>query len=328
MCRAQRVALAGDQREEVAALEPQRLVGRDLRAVDVAGPRLPLAVLLGRLPRALLEDRHLALQLHVVEDDHLLLPDDRDPPHLLRVEPGEVHVRDHTRGEAEVAEDDVLDPGREVRVAVRPALGRLLVEQVEDHREVVDAERRESVLVRADLPEVLAVRVEVEHLAELAGVDEPLQRRHARVVEQQVAGHQHEAVRLGGGDEILGVGRARRRRLLDEDVLAGLERALRELVVRRGGGGDDDRVQLRVGEHLVVVRGRPRPRIARPVALERVRRRVADPAQLGEVGEVAGQVRAPVAEADQADPDGSAGGAGAGLVRHDQARVGRREPAC
>ena len=41
---AQRVALAGDEREEVAALEPQRLVVRDLRAVDVAGARLPLAV--------------------------------------------------------------------------------------------------------------------------------------------------------------------------------------------------------------------------------------------------------------------------------------------
>ena len=177
---------------------------------------------------------------------------------------------DLPRGEAQVAEDDVLDSGRQVGVAVRPALGRLLVEQVQDHREVVDAERREGVLVRADLPEVLPVRVEVEHLAELAGVHEPLQRLHGRVVEQQVAGHQHEAVRLGGGDEVLRVGRARRGRLLDEDVLAGLERPLRQLVVGRGGSRDDDRVQLRVREQVVVVRRRARLRIAGAVALEPV----------------------------------------------------------
>ena len=39
------------EREEVLALEPKRLVVRDLGAVDVARPRLPLAVRLRGLPR-------------------------------------------------------------------------------------------------------------------------------------------------------------------------------------------------------------------------------------------------------------------------------------
>src|SRR5437763_12416698 len=82
------VAVAVDEREKALALEPERLVVRDLRDVDVATPGLPLAVRLGPLPGVLLVDGDLPLELHVVEDDHLLLPDHGDPPHLVRVEPG------------------------------------------------------------------------------------------------------------------------------------------------------------------------------------------------------------------------------------------------
>src|SRR5581483_7241633 len=142
------VALACDQTEEVLALEPERLVGRDLGDEDVAAARLPLAVGLGALPRRLVVDRHLALQLHVVEDRHLVAADHGHPPHLVRVEPGEVHMRDLPGREAEVAEDDVLDAGGEEVAPVRERNLGLLVEQVEDHRQVVHPERPEGVLVR------------------------------------------------------------------------------------------------------------------------------------------------------------------------------------
>ena len=127
----------------------------------------------------------------------------------------------------------------------------LLVDQVEDHREVVDAERPESVLVLADDPEVLPVAVDAEHVAELAGVDELLQLLHAGVVEQQMARHEHELALLGERDELLHLRRAHRRRLLDEDVLARLERLLRERVVCRHGRRDHDGLEVVVGEHLV-----------------------------------------------------------------------------
>src|SRR6478609_2388676 len=58
------------EREEVLELEPERLVVRDLRAVDVTRPRAPLAVALRGLPRRLLVHGDLPLELHVVEDDH------------------------------------------------------------------------------------------------------------------------------------------------------------------------------------------------------------------------------------------------------------------
>ena len=173
-------------------LEPQRLVARDLRAEDVAGARLPLAEGLRRLLGPLLVDRHLALELHVVEDRHLVAADDRQLAHLVRVEPREMKVGDLAAREAQEAEDDVLDARVQERVPVRPGLRRLLADEVEDHREVVHAERPERVLVLADRAEVLAVAVDAEHVAEVAGVDELLQLAHARVVEQQVARHQHE----------------------------------------------------------------------------------------------------------------------------------------
>src|SRR6478609_12118269 len=83
------VAVTGDQSQEVLALESQRLRGRDLRDEDVAAPGLPFAVRLGALPRRLVVDRDLALQLHVVEDGHPVSPDDGQAAHLVGVEPGE-----------------------------------------------------------------------------------------------------------------------------------------------------------------------------------------------------------------------------------------------
>ena len=125
--------------------------------------------------------------------------------------------------EAQVAEDDVLDLGLEERLAVGERLGRLLVQEVEDDREVVDAEAPERVLVAAYRAEVHAVAVDVEDLARLARVDGSFSFATPRVVEKEVPGHEHEAALLRERDELLGVVRAEGHRLLDEDVLAGGE---------------------------------------------------------------------------------------------------------
>ena len=168
-----------------------------------------------------------------------------------------MHVGDLARGEAEIAEDDVLDAAVKEVTAMRDDLHRVLADQPEDHGEVVHAERPERVLVRPHDAEVLPVRVDAEHLAELARVDELLQLSDAGVVEEQVAGHQHEvALARQIRDELVHLRALHRRRLLDENVLARLERLPRELVVGRHGSRDHDRVQFRVGQHLGVVRGR------------------------------------------------------------------------
>ena len=77
-------------------------------AVEIFGMKMSPEWSSPPVPARLLVDRHLALGLHVVEDDHLLAADDGHLAHLVRVEPREVHVRDLAAREAEEAEDDVL----------------------------------------------------------------------------------------------------------------------------------------------------------------------------------------------------------------------------
>src|SRR5439155_15658401 len=117
---------------------------------------------------------------------------------------------------AQVAEDDVLDSLGEKRLAAGPCLRWFLFQEVQDHREVVDAERPERVLILPDLAEVLAVAVDVEDVAELVRLDQLLQALDARVVEEQMTRHQHAPALLRGRDEVLDLGAGQRRWLLDE----------------------------------------------------------------------------------------------------------------
>ena len=290
------------QPQEVLQLELERLVVGDLRAVDVAGAGAPLAVGVGGLPRRLVVDRHLALELHVVEHDHLLVADDGHLAHLVRVEPGEVHVGDATRGKAEEAEDDVFDPRLDEVLAVRHDLARLLAEQPEDHREIVHAERPERVLVRPDLPQVLAVPVHAGDVAELPRVDELLHLAQSGVVEQQVPRHQHEVVALGDLDQLRHLLATHRRGLLHEDVLARLERSLRERVVRRHRRGDHDRVDGRIRKRLVELGRHAGSRVPLPEGGLPVPVGVDDPAEVGDLADDPHHVLAPPADPDVGDP--------------------------
>src|SRR5918999_4125402 len=76
--RTHRIALPPHEPEEVLELEPERLVRRHARAELVPGARAPLAVRLGGPPPPPLLDRDLLLELHVVEDGHLVAPHDGD----------------------------------------------------------------------------------------------------------------------------------------------------------------------------------------------------------------------------------------------------------
>ena len=119
------------------------------------------------LVKALVVDRELALDQHVVEGRHPPRADDGDAPLLVGVEPGQVQVGDDPGREAQVAEDDVLDALAHVGGALRDALHGLLADQVQRDGDVVGAEAPQRVLVRAQLAEVQAVAVDVVEVAEL-----------------------------------------------------------------------------------------------------------------------------------------------------------------
>ncbi len=109
-----------------------------------------------------------------------------------------------------------------------------------------------------------------EHVAHLPG-DEVAGVGDVGVEPAHRADLEHEPGRLDGGGERLALLDGDAHRLLDQHVLAGLDRLLRHRDVELVGDRDDHRVDERVGEHLVVVAvghaaagARPRPARAGP----------------------------------------------------------------
>ncbi len=98
---------------------------------------------------ALVVDRHLAVGLHVVEHRHLARADHGHLAHLVRVEPGQVQVADLAASRSGCSRRRrPRRPAGRSACAARPHLDRVGVDQVQDDRDVVHAERPEHVLVR------------------------------------------------------------------------------------------------------------------------------------------------------------------------------------
>src|SRR5918999_1545388 len=117
-----RLAAVLDSLHEVPALDGERLLVRHTRRGDVPGAGDVLAVGREALVEALVVDGELALELHVVEGRHLPRADHREAALLVRVEPGQMHVRRQAGREAQVAEDHVLDALLHVALANSAAL--------------------------------------------------------------------------------------------------------------------------------------------------------------------------------------------------------------
>ena len=165
------------------------------------------------------------------------------------------------------------------------------------------AEAPEGVLVRAHDAQVLPVAVEVEDLAEQAVVDDLLHVLEPRVVDEQVVDHQDAVAGVGQGGHLASIRAGQRERLLDEDVLAGFEDALRERGVRGNRCGDDHRVRLGIAEDVIELPREARGGVRGPVTLEHLLVQIAAPPELGlwEPREVAGEVGAPVVHPHHAD---------------------------
>src|SRR5437016_1106509 len=115
--------------------------------------------------------------------------------------------------------------------------------------------------------------------------------------EQKVARHEDTPALLGQLAELLHLRAAHGGRFFDEHVLARLEGAPSEVVVRRHRRRDHDRIDGIVLEHLVEARGHPRAGVALRKVGAAFAVEIAEPRKVREIVEVANEVLAPLAEA-------------------------------
>ena len=267
----------------------------DAHLVDLLAVLLRIAV----ERDALVVDLDLLARLEVVVDDHAFAAADQRPPHLHRREPVHVDVRDQVVLELQVQVGDVLRLALDVADARRRHRDRLRRQQVVHDRQVVDGEVPQHADVVLEQAEVHAHRVVVVDLAE-AVVDQLAHLADRAGVHEGVVDGQHEAAAIGLVDQALRLLGRRRDRLLDEDVLAGLERPHRQVEVARDRRRDGDRVDARVVQHRAEVAGDLDGRKARLHAGEALRAEIAHrhETRSRRVPEVANEVRTPVAVPD------------------------------
>ena len=234
-------------------------VGFDLRRQDVtrAVRQLELAEGLGvGEGRTRVEDPHL-LVARVVVDDHLLGADYRRAAKLAGGQPRELEVRDHAAVVPSVDERDVRRARDDAGTRQGAHVGRKHAEPVAKDREIVGAEIPDDAHVGLVQAEIHPAHREEVEVAERTGVQELLDLHHGWAVEERVTRHQDEPRRASALDEVTCLEGRGAERLLDEDVLPGIERRRGKRVVGRYGGGDRDGVQpgsASISSNDVVVR--------------------------------------------------------------------------
>ena len=251
----------------------------------------------------------LAVQRHglgdFVVDQHPGRAADDGAAGGLGPEPGGVDVATHVVGEFQMHVDLVLHLEPEHAMAgAAHAFGRL-AHQIEHDRHVVHADVPDHVLGAARPPEVEPLVADGEQFADLAGGDVVPHPGDRGLIDEQMPHHQDHVPVLGGVDQLARLGGTVRERLLDEHVLAGLDRGHGDLEMRRRGRGDRHRLAVG-GQRRAVIREQRRLRVAFAVLVEPFGVAVDDATERVQLVEIADDVLAPGTGADHHDSHTSA----------------------
>ena len=189
----------------------------------------------------------------------------------------------------------------DVAITGRLDVHRLHADHVIEDREIVRREVPEHVHVGLEKAQVDPQRVVVRDLAERAASGELAQLLHRAREQERVVDEQRDLLPRGERDQLLALGGARAHRLLDQYVLAALDRAPRQREVRRHRRRDQHRgdvgaVDGRLGLGFARRAGRHAPRLFEPRRIALGDRLHLEAARRDEIAQ---QVRPPVAEADQ-----------------------------
>ena len=162
----------------------------------------------------------------------------------------------------------------------------------------------------ADVPlmetQVDPARRNEENVADRAGFEQALHSPHRRAVDKRVTAHQDPSLVSGERRKVVRKLAGGCERLLDEHVLARLERSSRKVVVSMYRRSDHHRFDARVVEHTLDARGHARRGDAPSMLRQTLSVEIADPADLGVgvLGDNTQQIWSPIPEADHCHADG------------------------
>jgi hypothetical protein len=152
--------------------------------------------------------------------------------------------------------------------------------------------------------EVRANGADVEHVAELAGLDDVVHLEDRRAVFESMPDHQHQVSLARNLDKFIGLFGRGRQRLLDQHRLARLERAPGHRVVSADRSRDDDTFDIGVIDQVFEAAGGFDVRVQLADVISPLFVEIAgdDPARGPTLIQVAHPVWTPVPETHDADP--------------------------
>ncbi len=227
--------------DEMLHLGEQRFLHRELRRPHIAAA---IGDARGGLLRAVAEGHaaivHLDLfgGLEIVPDDHLPAAADQRLSHLHGREPVHIEIGDGTRRIEQAEMGHVLLAPADVTGGAGRNRGRLFLQQVVEHRQVVHREIPDHVHVVLEQAEIHPGAVVVVDLAEIAGADDVPDLLDRAGVDEGVIHHQGQVAARGFLDQPARIVGGGGDRLLHDHMLAGTQRSNGQVVMRRDRGGD------------------------------------------------------------------------------------------
>ena len=201
----------------------------------------------------LVVDLDLLARLEIVIDDHLAAAADQRSPDLHRRQPIDVDMGDQIALEEDVEIGDVFGLAHHMAHAGCRNRDRALRQDEVHDGNVVHREIPHDADVMLEEPEIHADGIVVVDFSEAAR-DQFMHLADSARVQERMIDSQHEAAARGLIDEAHGLFGGGRDRFLDEDMLAGHQRAHGQPEMRGNRRCDGNGVNVRIPQDLLEVR--------------------------------------------------------------------------
>ena len=185
-----------------------------------------------------IKDKFLFVRSDVVENGHLLVPDNNKALFFERMEPTDEDMRSPLIGKTECGNGDIGKVGCKIGPTTSRHPHGKVAEETQNNGDVMRRKAPESVFLGPHLAEIESVGVNVIDLAQFTRSYHFTKLHDARVIFQKVPDHQDSSTFLGNSLHTLSFGGGESHGFFDEDILARLQTKFDQFPMGLGGGGN------------------------------------------------------------------------------------------